>query len=281
MKFTKMHGTGNDYVYVNAVSENIDDGSDLAKILSNRNYGIGSDGLILIKSSDEADFYMDMYNSDGSKGKMCGNGIRCVGKYVYDKGLTDKENIKIETGSGIKDLKLHIEDGKVTSVTVDMGQVITNPKDIPVISDEDEIIDMPIEVGGSIYNITCVGFGNPHAVVFVDDTQDVKVEEIGPLFEHHEIFPDRVNTEFVTVVSKDRIDMRVWERGSGETMACGTGACASAYASIRNGKTDNKVTVSLLGGELIIEYDESLNKIYMTGPAVTVFEGEIDLAQYE
>lgn len=281
MKFTKMHGTGNDYVYVNAVSENIDDGSDLAKILSNRNYGIGSDGLILIKSSDEADFYMDMYNSDGSKGKMCGNGIRCVGKYVYDKGLTNKENIKIETGSGIKDLKLHIEDGKVTSVTVDMGQVITNPKDIPVISDEDEIIDMPIEVGGSIYNITCVGFGNPHAVVFVDDTQDVKVEEIGPLFEHHEIFPDRVNTEFVTVVSKDRIDMRVWERGSGETMACGTGACASAYASIRNGKTDNKVTVSLLGGELIIEYDESLNKIYMTGPAVTVFEGEIDLAQYE
>lgn len=281
MKFTKMHGTGNDYVYVNAVSENIDDGSDLAKILSNRNYGIGSDGLILIKSSDEADFYMDMYNSDGSKGKMCGNGIRCVGKYVYDKGLTDKENIKIETGSGIKDLKLHIEDSKVTSVTVDMGQAITNPKDIPVISDEDEIIDMPIEVGGSIYNITCVGFGNPHAVVFVDDTQDVKVEEIGPLFEHHEIFPDRVNTEFVTVVSKDRIDMRVWERGSGETMACGTGACASVYASIRNGKTDNKVTVSLLGGELIIEYDESLNKIYMTGPAVTVFEGEIDLAQYE
>lgn len=276
-----MHGTGNDYVYVNAVSENIDDGSDLAKILSNRNYGIGSDGLILIKSSDEADFYMDMYNSDGSKGKMCGNGIRCVGKYVYDKGLTDKENIKIETGSGIKDLKLHIEDGKVTSVTVDMGQAITNPKDIPVISDEDEIIDMPIEVGGSIYNITCVGFGNPHAVVFVENTQDVKVEEIGPLFEHHEIFPDRVNTEFVTVVSKDRIDMRVWERGSGETMACGTGACASAYASIRNGKTDNKVTVSLLGGELIIEYDESLNKIYMTGPAVTVFEGEIDLAQYE
>ena len=281
MKFTKMHGTGNDYVYVNAVSENIDDGSDLAKILSNRNYGIGSDGLILIKSSDEADFYMDMYNSDGSKGKMCGNGIRCVGKYVYDKGLTDKENIKIETGSGIKDLKLHIEDSKVTSVTVDMGQAITNPKDIPVISDEDEIIDMPIEVGGSIYNITCVGFGNPHAVVFVENTQDVKVEEIGPLFEHHEIFPDRVNTEFVTVVSKDRIDMRVWERGSGETMACGTGACASAYASIRNGKTDNKVTVSLLGGELIIEYDESLNKIYMTGPAVTVFEGEIDLAQYE
>ena len=281
MKFTKMHGTGNDYVYVNAVSENIDDGSDLAKILSNRNYGIGSDGLILIKSSDEADFYMDMYNSDGSKGKMCGNGIRCVGKYVYDKGLTDKENIKIETGSGIKDLKLHIEDSKVTSVTVDMGQVITNPKDIPVISDEDEIIDMPIEVGGSIYNITCVGFGNPHAVVFVENTQDVKVEEIGPLFEHHEIFPDRVNTEFVTVVSKDRIDMRVWERGSGETMACGTGACASVYASIRNGKTDNKVTVSLLGGELIIEYDESLNKIYMTGPAVTVFEGEIDLAQYE
>ena len=281
MKFTKMHGTGNDYVYVNAVSENIDDGSDLAKILSNRKYGIGSDGLILIKSSDEADFYMDMYNSDGSKGKMCGNGIRCVGKYVYDKGLTDKENIKIETGSGIKDLKLHIEDGKVTSVTVDMGQAITNPKDIPVISDEDEIIDMPLEVGGSIYNITCVGFGNPHAVVFVENTQDVKVEEIGPLFEHHEIFPDRVNTEFVTVVSKDRIDMRVWERGSGETMACGTGACASAYASIRNGKTDNKVTVSLLGGELIIEYDESLNKIYMTGPAVTVFEGEIDLSQYE
>ena len=240
MKFTKMHGTGNDYIYVNAALENIDDGSQLAIKLSNRNYGIGSDGLILIKPSGVADFYMDMYNADGSKGKMCGNGIRCVGKYVYDKGLTDKEKIIVETGSGVKDLTLYVEDGKVSSVKVDMGRPITNPKDIPVVSDKEEIIGMPFEVASQKFNMTCVSFGNPHAVVFVDDTDLVKVEEIGPHFENHEIFPDRVNTEFVQLIDRDNIKMRVWERGSGETLACGTGACASAYACIRNGFTNNK-----------------------------------------
>ena len=275
-----MHGIGNDYVYINAIREKIDDGSELALKLSNRNYGIGSDGLILIKSSDKADFYMDMYNADGSRGKMCGNGIRCVGKFVYDKGLTNKDRIKVETGSGIKDLRLHIEDGKVTSVTVDMGQAITDPTKIPVISNENEIIAMPIEIGGKKYEMTCVSFGNPHAVVFVDDTKELNLEEIGPLFEHHDMFPDRVNTEFVQIVDRNRIIMRVWERGSGETLACGTGACASVYASIRNGYTDNKVTVELLGGELVIEYDEKTNRVFMTGPAVTVFEGELDLSLF-
>lgn len=270
-----MHGTGNDYVYINAIKENIDDGSKLAIKLSNRNYGIGSDGLILIKSSEVADFYMDMYNADGSKGKMCGNGIRCVGKYVYDKGLTDKERLKIETGSGVKDLTLHVKNGKVSSVTVDMGRPITNPKEIPVISDQDEIIGMPFEIAGHKFDMTCVSFGNPHVVVFVDNTEEVKVEEIGPHFEHHEMFPDRVNTEFVQLVDRDNIKMRVWERGSGETLACGTGACASAYACIRNGFTNNKVIVELLGGELIIEYDELKDRVFMTGPAVTVFEGEV------
>ncbi|HHX54763.1 MAG TPA: diaminopimelate epimerase [Clostridiales bacterium] len=279
MKFTKMHGIGNDYVYVNAIKENIDDASELSKKLSNRNFGIGSDGLILIKSSQIADFYMDMYNADGSKGKMCGNGIRCVGKYVYDKGLTAKDKLQIETGSGVKDLMLHIENNKVWSVTVDMGHPITNPKDIPVISDKEEIIGMPIEVAGHKYNMTCVSLGNPHAVVFVDKTEDVDIRIIGPMFEHNNMFPDRVNTEFVQVIDKDTINMRVWERGSGETLACGTGACASVYACIRNGLTNNKVTVNLLGGQLIIEYDSQKDKIFMMGPAVTVFEGDVDLSQ--
>lgn len=276
MKFTKMQGTGNDYVYINGMREDIDDGSDLAIRLSNRNFGIGSDGLILIKSSEVADFYMDMYNADGSRGKMCGNGIRCVGKYVYDKGLTKKTNITVETGSGVKDLTLHITEGKVSSVTVDMGEPITNPKDIPVLIEAEEIIGMPVDIEGHKFNMTCVSFGNPHAVVYVDNTEEVKVEGLGPLFENHKMFPDRVNTEFVQVIDEDTINMRVWERGSGETLACGTGACASAYACIRGGKTNNKVTVNVLGGQLIIEYDDSSNRVYMTGPAVTVFEGEIE-----
>lgn len=276
MKFTKMHGTGNDYIYINCFEEKIDDGTDLAIKLSNRNYGIGSDGLILIKPSKVADFYMDMYNSDGSKGKMCGNGIRCVGKFVYDKGLTKKEDLKIETGSGVKDLKLHIEDDQVKSVTVDMGMPITNPKDIPVIS-KNPIVGAPIEIGGLNFNMTCLSFGNPHAVVFVDNTKDIDIKRIGPLFEHHQMFPDRVNTEFVQVIDKDTIKMRVWERGSGETLACGTGACASAYACIKNGLTNNRLTVKLLGGDLVIQYLERKNKILMTGPAKTVYEGIINI----
>lgn len=275
MKFTKMHGCGNDYVYVNCFRENIDDGSDIAIKVSDRHFGIGGDGLILIKPSNKADFLMDMYNADGTKGKMCGNGIRCVAKYVYDKGMTNKKQITVETGSGIKHLDLHIVDEKVKEVTVDMGSPITEAKDIPVISEEDEIIGMPIKVGDKQYEMTCVSMGNPHAVVFVEDTKKVDITKIGPLFEHHPMFPDRVNTEFVQVINKNTIDMRVWERGSGETLACGTGACASVYACIRNELTDHKVKVRLLGGELIIEYDKENNRVLMTGPAQIVFEGEI------
>lgn len=275
MKFTKMQGCGNDYIYVDCtklqIIENI---PDLAKKISDRHFGVGSDGLILIKSSDKADFFMDMYNSDGSIGKMCGNGIRCVGKYVYDYGLTDKKQLKIETLSGIKNLDLIVENGKVSMVTVDMGSPVFTPKDIPVISDKKIIVNEPITVGGQEYKITCISMGNPHAVVYVNDTDSIPVEKIGPLFENHEIFPDRVNTEFIQVISRNHIKMRVWERGSGETLACGTGACASVVASVINGYTDNEVKVSLLGGELYIKYDRQLNQVYMTGPAVTVFEGE-------
>jgi len=220
---------------------------------------------------------MDMYNSDGSRGKMCGNGIRCVGKFVYDKGLTDKTELKIETLSGIKNLKLSVENGKVDLVTVDMGSPDLKPENIPVITDKNVMINEPIIVGDKEYNVTCISMGNPHAVVFVDDTDNFPIETVGPLFEKHKIFPDRVNTEFVQVIDRNHIKMRVWERGSGETLACGTGACASVVASVINGLTDNEVKVSLLGGDLHIKYDKDKNMVYMTGPAVTVFEGEISL----
>lgn len=274
MKFTKMQGCGNDYVYVDCTKALIDHIPETAVKVSDRHFGIGSDGLILIRPSEVADFFMDMYNNDGSRGKMCGNGIRCVGKYVYDHGLTGKKQLTIETLSGIKKLDLSIEDGKVTYVTVDMGSPELTPSSIPVISDKARVINEPITVNGQEYRITCISMGNPHAVVFVEDTKDLPLEEIGPYFEHHEIFPDRVNTEFVHITSRNKIEMRVWERGSGETLACGTGACASVMACILNGYTDNEVTVSLLGGDLNIRYDEQTNTIFMTGPAVTVFEGE-------
>lgn len=286
MKFTKMQGCGNDYVYVNCVADYIEDGSKIAKKVSDRHFGIGSDGLILIKPSDKADFYMDMYNADGSKSGMCGNGIRCVGKYVYDYGLTSKTSLSIETGSGIKYLELELgttstllgdekEENKVVKVTVDMGCPITKPELIPVNATEDIVIGKEITVGKDLYSITCVSMGNPHAVVFVDDTKSIDIEKIGPLFEHHEIFPERTNTEFIHVLSRNEIDMRVWERGSGETLACGTGACASVYACILNGLTEDIVTVHLLGGELVVRYDRENHKIYMTGEATTVFDGEI------
>lgn len=277
MKFTKMHGCGNDYVYVDCTKNLIDNIPETARKVSDRHYGVGSDGLILIRPSKEADFMMDMYNYDGSRSQMCGNGIRCVGKYVYDNGLTDKNHIKIETLSGVKDLELFVEDGKVQSVTVDMGKPILAPSLIPVDLDMDMVINEPIKINGEIYKVTCVSMGNPHAVVFVEDTKDVPIEIIGPLFENHEIFPNRVNTEFVQVIDRTHIDMRVWERGSGETLACGTGACASVIACILNGFTDHQVRVSLLGGDLIVRYDEKIDIVYMTGPAVTVFHGEIDL----
>jgi diaminopimelate epimerase len=277
MKFTKMHGCGNDYVYVNCLEKEIDNPEKVSEIVSDRHFGIGSDGLIMICSSDKADFRMRMFNEDGSEGKMCGNGIRCVAKYVYDNKLTVKEQISIETLSGIKYLDLNIVDDKVTEVTVNMGVPILEPKLIPVTSEKDLVIAEPIVIEGTTYEITCVSMGNPHAVVFVDDTKNLQIEKIGPLFENNQIFPERVNTEFIKVIDRNNISMRVWERGSGETLACGTGACASVVACILNEKTDDEVFVHLLGGTLKIKYDREKNLVFMTGPAVKVFDGEIDL----
>lgn len=277
MKFTKMHGCGNDYVYVNCLEEKVDNPVQVAKIVSDRHFGIGSDGLILIKSSDKADFRMEMYNADGSEGKMCGNGVRCIAKYVYDFGLTNKTTISLETKGGMKFLNLEVEQGKVKMVTVDMGEPITKPALIPVALDQDMIVSTPIEVDGEEYKITCVSMGNPHAVVFVPETKTIEIEKIGPKFEHHSLFPERINTEFVQVIDRRTINMRVWERGSGETLACGTGATASVYACILNGLTDDEVVVHLLGGDLKIKFDRELNTLFMTGPATRVFDGEIEL----
>ena len=275
MKFTKMQGIGNDYVYVNCFQEKVENPGELAVRVSDRHFGIGSDGLILIKPSEKADFRMEMYNADGSEGAMCGNGIRCVAKYVYDYGLTDQTSLSVETKSGIKYLDLTIEDGKVCQVRVNMGAPELEPRKIPLVSDKERVIDQPIEVQGRIYHMTCVSMGNPHAVVYLDDVKNLKIEEIGPEFESHSCFPDRVNTEFVRVVDEHTVEMRVWERGSGETLACGTGACAVAVASVLNGYVNGEVTVKLLGGDLKIFWDEKENLVYMTGPATVVFDGEI------
>ncbi len=276
MKFTKMEGLGNDYIYVNCFEENISEPVRAAIALSDRHFGIGSDGLILIKPSDKADFTMDMYNADGSRSEMCGNGIRCVGKYVYDYGLTRKTAISIETLAGIKYLDLSVTDGKVDMVTVDMGAPIFKAAEIPVISENDSVIDEPISIDGVQYRMTCVSMGNPHAVVFAEDVEKFPVEQIGPLFEQNERFPERVNVEFIQIIDKNTIKMRVWERGSGETMACGTGSCAATAACVRNHKTDNNITVKLLGGDLFVRYDRENDKIYMTGPAKVVFDGVTD-----
>lgn len=277
MKFTKMQGLGNDYVYVNCFKETIENPPEMAKKVSNRNFGIGSDGLIMINPSDVADFEMEMYNADGSRSEMCGNGIRCVGKYVYDYGLTEKEHISVETLAGIKYLDLTVEDGKVKLVKVDMGSPELVPENIPIVADGKRVIDEPINVNGTEYRMTGVSMGNPHAVVYVEDVKGLDIETIGPAFENHERFPNRVNTEFVKVLDRNTVEMRVWERGSGETMACGTGACAVAVACILNGFTEDKVTVKLLGGDLQIEWDKEADKIYMTGPAEVSFDGEINL----
>ena len=277
MKFTKMQGLGNDYVYVNCFKETIENPPEMAKKVSNRNFGIGSDGLIMINPSDVADFEMEMYNADGSRSEMCGNGIRCVGKYVYDYGLTEKEHISVETLAGIKYLDLTVEDGKVKLVKVDMGNPELVPANIPIVADGNRVIDEPINVNGTEYRMTGVSMGNPHAVVYVEDVKGLDIETIGPAFENHERFPNRVNTEFVKVLDRNTVEMRVWERGSGETMACGTGACAVAVACILNGLTEDKVTVKLLGGDLQIEWDKEADKIYMTGPAEVSFDGEINL----
>ena len=277
MKFTKMQGLGNDYVYVNCFEEKIENPSELAVKVSDRRFGIGSDGLILIRPSEVADFRMTMFNADGSESEMCGNGIRCVGKYVYDYGLTDKTEVSVETLAGIKYLKFLIKDGKVDMVTVNMGEPILKPELVPVVGEGDAVIDSPIEVDGKEYKMTCVSMGNPHGVVFVDDVDNFPLHEVGPLFEHHKAFPRRVNAEFCQVIDRTHAKMRVWERGTGETLACGTGTCATAVACILNGKTEDEVTITLLGGDLIIRWDREKNVIYMTGPARVVFDGEIDV----
>ena len=274
MKFTKLHGCGNGYIYVNLFEEKLENPAEMSIKVSDHHFGIGSDGLITIGSSEIADFTMHIYNADGSEAEMCGNGVRCVGKYVYDHGLTDKTEVAVETGAGIKYLTLNIEEGKVKTVRVDMGEPIFEPEQIPVVAEGEKVIQEPITVGDKEWKMTCVSMGNPHAVVFVDEVKDFPLEKYGPLFENHERFPKRTNTEFVKVVSRTEAYMRVWERGSAETWACGTGTCATVVACILNGLTDRKVLVHLLGGDLVIEWDEETNHVFMTGPATEVFSGE-------
>lgn len=277
MKFTKMHGIGNDYVYVNCFEESVKNPAEVSKFVSDRHFGIGSDGLILISPSAIADFRMNIYNADGSQAEMCGNGIRCVAKYVYDYGLTDKTEISVETLAGIKYLRLQVENGKVASVEVNMGAPILEPKEIPVAVEESPVVNVPVEVKGKIYHMTCVSMGNPHAIIFMNNVKDLDIAAIGPYFENHTVFPKRTNTEFVEVLDRNTVNMRVWERGSDETLACGTGACATTVACILNDKTENEVTVHLLGGNLKIRWDREANQVYMTGPATVVFDGEITL----
>ena len=277
MKFTKLHGIGNDYVYVNCFEESVKNPAEVSKFVSDRHFGIGSDGLILISPSAIADFRMNIYNADGSQAEMCGNGIRCVAKYVYDYGLTDKTEISVETLAGIKYLRLQVENGKVANVEVNMGAPILEPKEIPVAVEESPVVNVPVEVKGKIYHMTCVSMGNPHAIIFMNNVKDLDIAAIGPYFENHTVFPKRTNTEFVEVLDRNTVNMRVWERGSDETLACGTGACATTVACILNDKTENEVTVHLLGGDLKIRWDREANQVYMTGPATVVFDGEITL----
>lgn len=277
MKFTKMHGTGNDYIYVNGFVENIENPEEFAIRYSDRHKGIGSDGLVMIMPSDTCDFRMKMFNADGSEAEMCGNASRCIGKYVYDKGLTDNTEVTLETLAGVKVLKLFVgNDNKVESATVDMGAPILDPALIPTTLEGSVIIDRQHVFSDAVqYAVTCVSMGNPHAVIFTKDIDQLDLPKIGPVIENAPVFPRRTNTEFIEVVSPDRLKMRVWERGSGETMACGTGACASLVAAVLNGFTGRKATIELLGGELTIEWKESDNHVYLTGSATTVFEGEV------
>ena len=279
MKFSKLHGCGNDYVYVDGSKEIIkqEDKPEIVRRLSDRHFGIGGDGVIFINPSEEADFEMEMYNADGTRAEMSGNGIRCVAKFVYDKGLTDKKKISIISAGKVKHISLTIQNGKVILAEVDMGEPELTAKNIPVVSECEQVIDETIMVGGKGYSMTCVSMGNPHAVVFVNDVKNLDIEKIGPLFENHERFPKRVNTEFVKVIDENTVEMRVWERGSGETLACGTGACATVVACILNGLTKEQVTVKLLGGDLEIFWNREENRVYMTGPATHVFDGEIEL----
>lgn len=275
IKFTKMHGLGNDYVYIDSINQTIENESSLAKFVSNRHFGIGSDGLILICKSDIADFQMRMFNSDGSEAEMCGNGIRCVGKFVYDKGLTDKTTVKIETLAGIKTLVLNTKDGKVETARVDMGEPILEAEKIPVISKEQPVKNLELEAENKKFKFTCVSMGNPHAITIVENTKEFDVEKYGKILEVDKAFPKKANIEFAQIIDKENIKIRVWERGAGETLACGTGACATAVACNLNGLTGRKVNIELLGGTLNIEWNEKDNHVYMTGPAVTVFDGEL------
>ena len=274
IKFTKMHGIGNDYVYINCFTEQVDNSNELAKIMSPRRFSVGADGVILICPSKVADAKMRMFNLDGSEGKMCGNGIRCVGKFVYDSGIAHKDTITIETLSGIKTLYITDKDGVAETITVDMGKAELSPEKIPAIADGDTIIDTAITVDGNSYNITAVSMGNPHAVTFCDEIDSLNLEKIGPHFEHHEMFPQGVNTEFIRVIDESTLQMRVWERGSGETFACGTGACAAAVAAVLNGycKHDTEITVHLVGGDLFITYKND-GTVFMRGSATKVFDG--------
>lgn len=278
MKFTKMHGCGNDYIYVDGRNEHVpqEKKPELVRKLSDRHFGIGGDGVIFINPSGEADFEMEMFNADGSRGEMCGNGIRCVAKFVYDKGLTDKTALDIISAGEVKHILLQTEGGIVVSARVDMGQPELTARKIPVLAAGEQVIDEEILVQGKTWRMTCVSMGNPHAVVFAENVKDLPLEETGPYFEQHERFPKRINTEFVRVIDRKTIEMRVWERGAGETLACGTGCCAAVTACVLNGLTDRAVTVQVPGGAILIEWEESTGHIYMTGPAVTVFEGEID-----
>lgn len=296
MKFTKMHGCGNDYIYINGFQEKVEAEKkpELVRRLSDRHFGIGSDGVIFINPSREADFEMEMYNADGSRAEMCGNGIRCVAKYVYDKGLTDSTRIRVISAGQVKYLDLIVEPeaacqkngtpseahARVTKVRVNMGSPILDPAQIPVLAEGRQVVDEPLEVDGTQYRMTCVSMGNPHAVIFMDQVAGLDLEAIGPSFEHHSRFPKRMNTEFVEILDRKNVFMRVWERGTGETLACGTGCCAVAVACVLNQLTDEAITVKLLGGELYIEWDRANQIIYMTGPAQTVFEGEISLENF-
>jgi diaminopimelate epimerase len=274
--FTKMHGAGNDYVYVNGFALQIPDPAALARVVSLRRKGIGSDGLILVQPSSVAAVRMEMYNADGSRGEMCGNGIRCVGKYAWEHGLARENPLRVETDAGIKTLELEISNGKVRSVDVDMGKPILDPARIPVRFDAATVIDAPLEVGGEIHRVTCVSMGNPHCVLFVSDVDELDLAAVGPRFEHHERFPKRINTEFVQVLSPTEVRMRVWERGSGETAACGTGACAAAVAAALTRRTGRRVRIHLLGGDLDIDW-RSNDHVSMRGEAVEVFTGELEV----
>lgn len=287
LEFTKMQGIGNDYVYIDCTKKELEKPGKISQIVSDRHFGIGSDGLILILNSKIADFKMEIYNADGSQAEMCGNGIRCVAKFVYDKGLTDKTKIKIETLAGIKELELNVENGKVKTVKVDMGEPILEAEKIPVYIDGEMkeegitptsvIKNLKLEAYNQKFTFTCVSMGNPHAITFIDNVEKFDVKKFGSVFEVAKAFQKKSNIEFVEIIDKENINMRVWERGSGETMACGTGSCAAVVACILNNKTSNKVKVHLLGGELYIEWNKENNHIYMTGPAEIVFEGKIDI----